>query len=81
MSEEGDEADMMNQLETEFEGMPHGDHHEGAPRFENLLRVFEEAGGSIEHLDDEMGMGGGLQGDLIEDDMNEDEGAYLIFYP
>ena len=73
MSEDYD-GEMANHIENELEGIAQGGPRGDRPRFDNLLRVLEEAGGGIEHLDDDMGMGGGLQGDLIEDDMDEDEG-------
>ena len=78
MTEDPEAAEMMNRLENEFDAMPQGGDPNDRPRFENLLRVLEEAGGGIEHIDDEFDMGDGLQGEMVEDDMNEDEGKLSI---
>ncbi|KAF3481342.1 DNA binding protein URE-B1 [Arthroderma uncinatum] len=80
-SEEGseeadDELAMMNQLEIELGGgMAQGEHNRpGQPHLENLLRVLEETGASVERLDREMDHGmRDLGEDFIEDDLNEEE--------
>ncbi|KAM5504407.1 E3 ubiquitin-protein ligase tom1 [Microsporum canis] len=82
-SEEGseeadDELAMMNQLELELGGgMGQGEHNRpGQPHLENLLRVLEETGASVERLDREMDHGMDMRDlaeDFVEDDLNEEE--------
>ncbi|KDB27164.1 hypothetical protein H109_01035 [Trichophyton interdigitale MR816] len=76
--EADDELAMMNQLEIELGGgMGQGEHNRpGPPHIENLLRVLEETGASVERLDHEMDHGMDMRDlgeDFVEDDLNEDE--------
>jgi E3 ubiquitin-protein ligase HUWE1 len=73
MSDEHDAVEMMNQLENELDEMGQG--HRDQPRFDNLLRVLEEAGGTVEGFESGM-LGRDPEGDDMDDDdeMNEGEG-------
>jgi E3 ubiquitin-protein ligase HUWE1 len=80
MSEDNEEAEMLNQFENELEDIRQADQHGDAQRFEDLFRVLHEAAGGVD--DFRAGsLGGDVQDDLVDDDINEDEGksASLAF--
>lgn len=73
ISGDEDDADMMNQLENELDDMAQGDRR-APPHLDNLLRVLEETGGSVEQLDHGIGIGRDLGDDMLEDDMHDEDG-------
>lgn len=83
--EEDNELAMMNQLEIELGGnIGQGEHNRsGPPHIENLLRVLEETGASVERLDHDMDHAMDMRDlgeDFVEDDLNEEEGMVHSLY-
>ncbi|OJJ44033.1 hypothetical protein ASPZODRAFT_135477 [Penicilliopsis zonata CBS 506.65] len=71
MSEDDEEAEMMNQIESELADMRQSDQRGDVQRFDDLFRVLNEAAGGADVLHaDSLG---DLQDDMGEDDLNEDE--------
>ena len=73
-----EEEAMMDRLEEEYGGGPHdhGDFDHHSP-FNHILRVLEDAGGTVDRLESDMGMAREMQDDVMdEDEMNEDEGKF-----
>lgn len=73
MSENDEEAEMMDQFEDQLADIRQTDPHGDGQRFDDLFRVLNEAAG-VDDLQD-----GRLIGEMhddIVDDMNEDEGQY-----
>ncbi|WEW60822.1 E3 ubiquitin-protein ligase tom1 [Emydomyces testavorans] len=75
MSDEDEaNAEILDQLENDLEDIAQGDHHTESPHFDELLRVLEGAGGTIERIESDIGLRGNLHDDMMDDDdMNEDE--------
>ncbi|KAL2005722.1 hypothetical protein VTN00DRAFT_10215 [Thermoascus crustaceus] len=72
MSEEDEEAEMMNQFENELEDIRQADQRGESHRYDDLFRVLNEAAGGVEDFRADS-LGGDVQDDMIEDDLNEDE--------
>ncbi|KAK2731309.1 hypothetical protein FQN55_004780 [Onygenales sp. PD_40] len=68
VSTNADEDD-MNHLDSELDDFAQGDHQ---PHFNNLLRVLEEAGGTVDRLESDMGIGR-EHDDLMDDDLHDEE--------
>lgn len=73
MSEEDEEAEMLNQFENELQDIRQADQRGDSHRFDDLFRVLNEAAGGVEDFRGDS-LAGDMQDDLIDDDVNEDEG-------
>ncbi len=77
MSDDDDEADIMNQLEDEFADIRQADQGPEGQRFDDIFRALNEAAGGVEDLQaDSLG---DLHDDMVDDDLNEDDGSYMLF--
>jgi E3 ubiquitin-protein ligase HUWE1 len=77
MSEDDDEADIMNQLEDELADIRHTDQRHDGGRLEDIFRALNEATGGVEDLQaDSLG---DLHDDIADDELNEDDGSYILF--
>lgn len=79
ISENDEEAEMMDQFEDELAdiGQP-GQQGEGH-RFNDLFRVLNEAAGGMDDLQEDSLGGGEMHDDMADDDLNEDEGWFFSF--
>lgn len=73
LSEDNEEAEMMNQFENELADIRQADQRGESQRYDDLFRVLNEAAGGVEDFRADS-IGGDAQDDMIEDDLNEDEG-------
>lgn len=72
VSEDNEEAaEMLTQFENELADIRQVDQHGDGQRFEDIFRVLHDAAGGVDDFprDD-------VQDELIDDDMNEDDGEY-----
>ena len=77
-----EEEAMMDRLEEQYGGGPHDhddfDHHGS---FNHILRVLEDASGTVDRLESDMGVGRDMHDDVMdEDEMNEEEGKLFSFF-
>lgn len=72
---EGDDHDLHDQMNDLAQG-DHREVFEHQPHFDSLLRVLEEAGGTVERIESDMDMGRDAHDGMEEDgdEMHEDEG-------
>lgn len=75
MSEDDEEADIMNQLEDELADIRHSDQRHDGQRLDDIFRALNEAAGGVEDLQGD-GLGD-LHDDVVDDDLNEDDGSYF----
>ncbi|KAI1912667.1 E3 ubiquitin-protein ligase tom1 [Ophidiomyces ophidiicola] len=67
-------AEIMDQLEDDMEDIAQGDRHGAPPHFDELLRVLEGTGGTVQRIDGDLGLHASMHDDMMDDDeMNEDE--------
>lgn len=72
MSEDEEEAEIMNQFEDELADIRQADRRGDNQRFDDLFRVLNEAAGGVEDLQaDSLG---DVHDDMVDDDLNDDEG-------
>jgi E3 ubiquitin-protein ligase HUWE1 len=74
MSEDDEEAEILNQFEDELAGIRQAGQRDDGQRFDDLFRVLNEAAGGVEDLQaDSLG---DIHDDIVDDDLNEDDGQY-----
>ncbi|BCR83410.1 E3 ubiquitin-protein ligase TOM1 [Aspergillus chevalieri] len=71
ISENDEEAEMMDQFEDQLADIRQTDPHGDGQRFDDLFRVLNEAAGGMDDLQDD-GLMGEMHDDIV-DDMQEDE--------
>ena len=76
MSDDNEQAEMINQIENELAGIRQADQRGDTQRFEDLFRVLHEVAEAEDYPTNSLG--GDVQEDIVDVEMNEDEGGLFL---